>query len=52
MEQEVARLTQENQTLTQDKMVLTADKEKLTQDLATTTTVKTELEKKWTLLQP
>ncbi|MFN8249820.1 MAG: hypothetical protein U0T68_12770 [Ferruginibacter sp.] len=46
MEQEVARLTQENQTLTQDKMVLTADKEKLTQDLATTTTVKTELEKK------
>lgn len=46
MEQEVARLTTENQTLTQDKVTLTADKEKLTQDLTTTTTQKEELEKK------
>jgi myosin heavy subunit len=46
MEQEVARLTTENQTLTQDKVVLTADKEKLTQDLSVTTTQKVELEKK------
>ena len=46
MEQEVARLTQENETLTQDKVALTADKEKLTSDLTATTTVKEELEKK------
>jgi myosin heavy subunit len=46
MEQEVARLTTENETLTQDKVALTADKEKLTQDLTTTTTAKVELEKK------
>ncbi len=46
MEQEVARLTTENQALTQDKVVLTADKEKLTQDLTVTTTQKQELEKK------
>ncbi len=46
MEQEVARLTQENQTLTQDKIVLTQDKEKLTTDLAATTVVKQDLEKK------
>lgn len=46
MEQEVARLTTENQNLTQDKVALTADKEKLTQDLTTTTTQKAELEKK------
>jgi len=46
MEQEVARLTTENQTLTQDKVVLIADKEKLTQDLTATTVVKQELEKK------
>lgn len=46
MEQEVARLTNENQTLTQDKVVLTEEKEKVTQDLAATTTVKEELEKK------
>lgn len=46
MEQEVARLTQENQTLTNDKVVLTQEKEKLTQDLTATTTVKEDLEKK------
>lgn len=46
MEQEVARLTQENQTLTNDKVVLTQEKEKLTQDLTATTTVKEELAKK------
>jgi len=53
MEQEVARLTQENQTLGEEKVALTAEKEtltadktKLTQDLETTTTAKVELEKK------
>ncbi len=46
MEADIARLTQENSTLTADKVVLTQDKEKLTQNLATTTTVKQELEKK------
>lgn len=46
LEQEVARLTQENQVLTTEKTQLTADKEKLTTDLATTNTVKQELEKK------
>ena len=46
MEQEVARLTQENKSLSQDKVTLTADKEKLTQDLTTTTTAKVDLEKK------
>ena len=46
LEQDVARLTMENQTLNNDKVVLTQEKEKLTQDLATTTTVKQELEKK------
>lgn len=46
MEQEVARLTTDNQSLTQDKVVLTADKEKLTEDLTTTTVAKQDLEKK------
>lgn len=46
MEADIARLTQENTTLTADKVVLTQDKEKLTQDLATTTTIKQDLEKK------
>lgn len=46
MEQEVARLTMENQVLTNDKIVLTQEKEKLNQDLAATTVVKQELEKK------
>ena len=46
MEQEVARLTTENQTLSNDKAVLTQEKEKVTQDLAATTVVKQELEKK------
>ncbi|HWK04847.1 MAG TPA: hypothetical protein VNS58_14500 [Puia sp.] len=46
MEQEVARLTTDNQSLSQDKVVLTADKEKLTQDLSTTTVAKEDLEKK------
>lgn len=46
MEQEVARLTTENQTLSNDKAVLIQEKEKLNQDLTATTTVKQELEKK------
>lgn len=46
LEEEVARLTQENQVLTTEKTQLTADKEKLATDLATTNTVKQELEKK------
>jgi peptidoglycan hydrolase CwlO-like protein len=46
MEQQVAQLTQDNQTLTQDKIVLTQDKEKLTQDLTVTTTTKDSLAKK------
>lgn len=46
MEQEVARLTMENQVLTNDKIVLSQEKEKLTQDLAATTVVKQDLEKK------
>lgn len=46
MEQDVARLTTDNQSLTQDKAVLTADKEKLTEDLSTTTVAKDELAKK------
>ena len=46
LEQDVARLTQENQTLTNDKTVLTQEKETLTKDLATTTEVKQTLEKK------
>jgi len=46
LEQDVARLTQENQTLSNDKVVLIQEKEKLTTDLATTTEVKQNLEKK------
>ena len=46
MEQEVARLTEENKNLNQDKVALTADKVKLTEDLTTTTTAKVDLEKK------
>ena len=46
MEQEVARLTMENQVLSNDKVVLTQEKEKLNQDLAATTLVKQDLEKK------
>ncbi len=46
MEQEVVRLTKENQGLTQDKAALTQDKEKLTQDLTATQSAKEELAKK------
>jgi len=46
MEQQVAKLTTDNQALTTDNAALTQDKEKLTSDLTTTTTVKQELEKK------
>ena len=46
MEQDVARLTQENKNLNNDKIVLTKDKEKLTQDLTATTVIKQDLEKK------
>lgn len=46
LEADVARLTEENKTLTNDKEVLTQEKTKLTQDLATTTEVKQNLEKK------
>ena len=46
MEQEVARLTEENKNLNNDKVVLTKDKEKLTQDLSATTVIKQDLEKK------
>ena len=46
IEQDVARLTQENKNLNNDKIVLTKDKEKLTQDLTTTTAIKQDLEKK------
>lgn len=46
LEADVARLTQENQLLTNDNVVLKQEKEKLTADLATTTEVKQNLEKK------
>ncbi len=46
LEQDVARLTEENKNLNNDKVVLTADKVKLTKDLEATTVVKQELEKK------
>ena len=46
MEQDVARLTEENKNLNNDKIVLTKDKEKLTQDLTATTVIKQDLEKK------
>ncbi len=45
LEMDVARLTQENQVLTSDNTVLKQDKETLTQSLATTTTIKQNLEK-------
>lgn len=46
MEQEIAKLTEDNRLLGEEKVALIADKEKLTQDLTTTTTIKQELEKK------
>ncbi len=46
LEQDVARLTQDNQTLNNDKVVLTQEKEKLNQDLVATTEIKQTLEKK------
>lgn len=46
LEQDVARLTQDNQTLSNDKVVLTQEKEKLNQDLVATTEIKQTLEKK------
>ncbi len=46
MEQEIAKLTEDNKTLTEEKATLTSEKEKLTQDLTTTTGIKEELEKK------
>lgn len=46
MEQDMARLTQENQTLSQEKVVLIQEKEKLNQDLIVTTEVKDNLTKK------
>ena len=46
MEQQVAKLTTDNQALTTDNAALTQDKDKLTSDLTTTTAVKQDLEKK------
>jgi len=46
MEQEVARLSNDNQSLNQDKVVLTQENGKLTDDLSTTMVVKQDLEKK------
>lgn len=46
MEQEIAKLTEDNRILGEEKIVLTAEKEKLTQDLTTTVGIKQELEKK------
>jgi regulator of replication initiation timing len=46
MEQDVARLTTDNQSLKQDKTVLTQENSKLTDDLSATTVVKQDLEKK------
>src|SRR4029077_7856101 len=46
MEQEVARLTQDNQNLNQDNTKLKQDKEQLTTDLQTVSTAKDELDKK------
>lgn len=46
MEQEVARLSHDNQSLNQDKIVLTQEKGKLDSDLTATTVVKQDLEKK------
>ena len=46
LEQDIARLTEENKTLTNDKVVLTQQKEKLNNDLEKTTVAKKDLEKK------
>jgi myosin heavy subunit len=46
MEQDVARLTQNNQSLTQDNVVLTQVKQQLDSNLTATTAVKQDLEKK------
>ena len=46
MEQEITRLSQDNQTLTKEKVVLTQEKEKLSQDLSVTTVIKEDLTKK------
>ena len=46
LEQDVARLTRENESLNKEKITLTADKEKLNKDLSSVTTVKHDLEKK------
>jgi hypothetical protein len=46
MEQEVTRLSNDNQSLNQDKIALTEEKGKLTSDLSTTMVVKEDLEKK------
>ena len=46
LQEDVARLTNENKSLNEEKVVLIADKTKLTQDLAATTVVKQDLEKK------
>lgn len=46
MEQDMVRLTNDNQVLTNDKVVLTQEKEKLNTDLTNTTVQKQELEKK------
>ena len=45
MQQEVARLSTDNQSLNQDKVVLTQENGKLTDDLSATTVVKQGLEK-------
>lgn len=46
MEQEIAKLTEDNRLLGEEKVALIADKDKLTQDLTTTNGIKLELEKK------
>jgi uncharacterized membrane-anchored protein YhcB (DUF1043 family) len=46
MQQDVARLTQENQGLAQDTAALTQDNQKLTADVQTTTTANDDLSKK------
>ncbi|MBS1598851.1 MAG: hypothetical protein JST75_11565 [Bacteroidetes bacterium] len=46
MEEEVARLTQDNKNLNEDKTKLTVEKEQLTSDLSTTTAAKEALDKK------
>ncbi len=46
MEQQIAQLTQDNQSLTQDKATLTQEKEQLNQNLTTTTATKDSLAQK------